>query len=371
MYSNVEFRNSFISHFYFIFQAKMSCVVMLKYSKRILYVKSKWIEGFNKAENLNNGTRTSEIRKIFYSPVPTLSPYFRLKTQKEFCDEAAACYAGYVLEVCGKCRCFYRHTFMRCSSFLRHFFHCLGSKMQVQICHERKLRLRRNVPKNYCENIRKRPKKILPPKSQYDILMEQIQCKIERITGMREGILIGNKERDKVKIQSLDEDDIDEMDDILIESDTDGDGLPVEDTFTSNEHAYKSDSDGVEVLNSGNVNEDRISTGMPKLKIDGPFSSHTQPTKPRLIIDDFCPKNSCFWEQPLESLHSSIIRANGYFQTNVKICIGYNSESTANFIDDHNMSRNYFIRTIFRNKSRFVKIPGNELSADRYFMECK
>lgn len=82
----------------------MPCVVCLEcddfYELKI--VKKSWCENLKTADVKNKGKLPTENVKIFYSTDKTQKANFELETLNELDDERAACYIGYVLNVCGK-----------------------------------------------------------------------------------------------------------------------------------------------------------------------------------------------------------------------------------------------------------------------------
>lgn len=79
----------------------MPCVVLLRQSKKILIVKSVWVQDLNGAKNRNEG-KSRGVLKIFFSPDKSRKPDFQMRSAAVFHPAKTACYVGFILKICGK-----------------------------------------------------------------------------------------------------------------------------------------------------------------------------------------------------------------------------------------------------------------------------
>lgn len=94
-------------------------------------------------------------------------------------------------------------------------------------------RLRCLLPKDYRENKREmRP--TLRPHSANGNLRRKINIKIERIFNLQKALNIQNKQRDKIEIQEINEEDIAELQVLLDDDDTDTVSIDDDETPTPN-----------------------------------------------------------------------------------------------------------------------------------------
>lgn len=103
----------------------------------------------------------------------------------------------------------------------------------------------------------------------YAALKAKILVKNERITNLKKALFIGNKERDRMMIESIDEQDVEELQDLLAESvssDEDEEQAPLNRTTQNPE----TDDDIIEV--GGHLGKPVRPAGVAPMEIDEEFS---------------------------------------------------------------------------------------------------
>lgn len=89
---------------------------------------------------------------------------------------------------------------------------------EAELCAERKRSLRQGVHVNYCEREKKVPT-TNRPQSDYAETKQSIKIKVERISNLKKAINIRNQQRDKIKIDDIDDVDVEKIQELIEESD--------------------------------------------------------------------------------------------------------------------------------------------------------
>lgn len=157
---------------------------------------------------------------------------------------------------------------IRCN-YLKYY---LETYKQAKSFAEKKKSLRCNIPIDYCEKDFKIPKQNRPQSACAQI-KKKVEIKIERISNLKKALYIRNQESDMIRLDELD---VDEMDDLLDESD---DEMPPDISVTNTDpsslaNADETADDVIEINATARIvtPECLITTGIDPIEVDEEFS---------------------------------------------------------------------------------------------------
>lgn len=149
----------------------------------------------------------------------------------------------------------------------------LDTYEQAKSITEKKNRLR-CVAVDYCEKKEERKKRSQTqrrPRSEHETIRQQIKIKIERISNIKKALNIHNQQRDKMQIQDVD---LEEIDELLDETE---DEMPSDIVEIEAGHYQLAQNDGaaddlIEIGSHAGIRTNTISTGIDPIQVDNTFS---------------------------------------------------------------------------------------------------
>lgn len=132
-------------------------------------------------------------------------------------------------------------------------------------------KLRCLAPRDYCERQKRHGNRKGQPHSIGADLRRKIEIKVERICNLRAALCIQNYQRDKMRVDIIEDDDVDEMADMLDDSDDDGGEIFVPDGLRPN--TIEAIDDDIVLIGAVSVGEENlIRTGVQTLEVDNQLS---------------------------------------------------------------------------------------------------